>query len=31
MIEKDISIAKVTEWYRVLDVQKDGTIRLYGL
>lgn len=31
MIEKDISIQKVTEWFRVLDVQKDGTIRLFGV
>jgi hypothetical protein len=31
MIEKEITLANVTEWYRVLDVSKDGTLRLYGL
>ncbi len=31
MIEKEISVKKITEWYRAFDVQKDGTMRLYGL
>jgi Ca2+-binding EF-hand superfamily protein len=31
LIEKDISLAKVTEWFRALDNAKDGTMRLYGL
>ena len=31
LIEKDISLGKVTEWFRALDNAKDGTMRLYGL
>ena len=31
LIEKDISLAKVTEWYRALDSAKDGSMRLYGM